>query len=376
MKTIQASWILSFIVLGLLSGVLGGWIRLGFVAIPLGAAAAHHGLLMVGCFLGALISLERAMVMKNKYGLAVPLSSALSMFFLLGGWPILGAFLLLAASLGLVVLMYFQTLKVPEIYTYIIALGAAAWMLGNFAYIYSDFVPMATGWWMAFLLFTILGERMELNKFLPTPVWAKYVFYAGLAVFGLGLLLPFHQWGNTVLGAALLILSIWLVRFDMARFAAKKSGQFRYIGIGLLTGYFWLALNGWILGWMEGHSFYYDLYLHTFFLGFTFSMIWAHAPIIFPAVFRIKADVFHPVLWWGWGIFQISLAARVASSWAGWTSWRYFFGMVNGFSILALFLSMGLIVYFRWKVNASIITVDLAGKAKIIRSEEKMVSSK
>ena len=92
---------------------------------------------------------------------------------------------------------------------------------------------------------------MELNKFSPTPVWARYVFYAGLAVFGLGLLLPFHQWGNTVLGFALLILSIWLVRFDMARFAAKKSGQFRYIGIGLLTGYFLVGpeMAGFWAGW-------------------------------------------------------------------------------------------------------------------------------
>ena len=160
MKTIQPSWILPFIVFSLLSGVLGGWIRLGFVAIPLGAAAAHHGLLMVGCFLGALISLERAMVMKNKYWLVSPWPALYPCFFFAWeGWPILGAFLLLAASLGLVVLMYFQTLKVPEIYTYIITLGAAAWMLGNFAYIYSDFVPMATGWWMAFLLFTILGKK-------------------------------------------------------------------------------------------------------------------------------------------------------------------------------------------------------------------------
>ena len=37
----------------------------------------------------------------------------------------------------------------------------------------------------------------------------------------------------------------------------------------------------------------------------------------------------------------------------------------------SFFLSIGVIVYFRWNVNASIITDGLVGKAKIFRSEEK-----
>ncbi|MBD3627564.1 hypothetical protein [Cyclobacterium sp.] len=347
MKSIQPALLFPFLIAGLLFGIIGGWVRLGHMAFPIGEAAAHHGLLMVGCFLGSLISLERAMVMKNKFWLTVPLLSALSMPLLLAGWSGLGAYMLLAASLGLVVIMYFQTIKVAEIYSYIIALGAAAWMLGNFAYVYSDFVPMATGWWMAFLLFTILGERMELSKFLPTPKWAGLLFYAGIAVFGLGLLLPFHQWGNTVLGIALLCLALWLFRFDMARYAAKKSGQFRYIGIGLLTGYFWLALNGWIMGWMEDHPFYYDLYLHTFFLGFTFSMIWAHAPIILPMVFKLQINIFHPVLWLGWIMFQVTLAGRIVSAWLGDATWRKLFGVANGWVILIMFLLMGTLFLYR-----------------------------
>lgn len=347
MKSIQPAWLFPLIIGSLITGILGGWLRLGYLAFPIGQAASHHGLLMVGCFLGSLISLERAMVMKNRFWLTVPLLSALSMPLILAGWPGLGAYMLLAASLGLIVIMYFQTIKVAEIYSYIIAFGAAAWMLGNFAYVYSDFVPMATGWWMAFLLFTILGERMELNKFLPTPKWAGMVFYTGIALFGLGLLLPFHQWGNTVLGIALLCLALWLFRFDMARYAAKKPGQFRYIGIGLLSGYFWLALNGWILGWMEDHPFYYDLYLHTFFLGFTFSMIWAHAPIILPMVFKLQVNIFHPVLWLGWIMFQVTLAGRIVSAWLEDATWRKLFGVANGWVILIMFLLMGTLFIYR-----------------------------
>ena len=60
---------------------------------------------------------------------------------------------------------------------------------------------------------------------------------------------------------------------NVAKVAAKKDNQFRYIGIGLRMGYVWLMLHGLILLFLEGQVLFYDLLLHTFFLGFTFSMI-------------------------------------------------------------------------------------------------------
>ncbi|MEX2514301.1 MAG: hypothetical protein WD398_15460 [Cyclobacteriaceae bacterium] len=347
MKKTSPAYLLPLIIAGMLMGIIGGWIRLGHLTFPLGQVADHHGLLMVGSSLGSLISLERSMVMKNRIWLAVPLASGISVPFLLGGLPMVGAYLLLGASVGLVSIMYFHTLKESQVYSYIITLGAVAWMLGNLAYIYSDFVPMATVWWMAFLLFTILGERMELNKFLPTPDWARKVFYIGIALFGLGLLVPFHQWGNVILGSALWLMALWLFRFDMARHSVKKSGQFRYIGTSLFTGYSWLAMNGWIIGWMEDHPFYYDLYLHTFFLGFTFSMIWAHAPIILPMVFKIQVKIFHPLLWYGWWFFQFSLLGRITAAWLGSPEWRKVFGVLNGWAILVMFVLMGTLFFLR-----------------------------
>ncbi|SHN25565.1 hypothetical protein SAMN04488057_11437 [Cyclobacterium lianum] len=366
-KLIHPAWLLPVILGCLIMGIVGGWIRLGYLAFPIPEAAAHHGLLMVGGFLGALISLERAMVMKHRAWLLVPLLAVLSLPLLLGGWPMAGSALLLAASTCLVVLMYIQTLRLSEIHTYIIALGAAAWMLGNFAWIYSGFVPMATGWWMAFLLFTILGERVELNRFLPTPEWAKGIFIAGMVLFGLGLLLPFHQWGNSTLGFASVLLAFWLLRFDMARKAAGKPGQFRYTGIGLLTGYLWLALHGLILAWMENHPYYYDLYLHTFFLGFTFSMIWAHAPIIIPAVFKVHANIFHPVLWLGWSLFQLSLAGRMIAAWQEDTYWRKLFGILNGWTILLMFMMMATVLLVR-------VTGGKSGKAAALPGTSKTVA--
>ena len=349
MKKIPSVYLLPLVVSGLLAGLLGGWLRLGFGAFSAPLPAAHHGVLMVGGFLGTLISLERSVVMKNPAWLLVPFLSGLSISLFLGGWHKAGAVLLLLSSLGLLVLLYKQSLRTPDVPTYLIAFGGACWMLGNFTYLYTGFVALATGWWMAFLFFTILGERLELSRYLLVPIRMYRLLYLLLAVYCIGLLLPFHLWGRVVLGGSALGAGIWLLRYDMARQGVKKPDQFRYIGLGLLVGYGWLVLHGLVLLLLNNHPFHYDLYLHTFFLGFVFSMIWAHAPIIFPAVFGIKVAVFHPLLWWVWGAFQLSLAARLASSWAGWPSWRFFFGALNGFSILAVFMCMALIVGFRWR---------------------------
>ncbi|SEJ47688.1 hypothetical protein SAMN05192553_104174 [Cyclobacterium xiamenense] len=350
MKKIPPAYLLPLVVGGLLAGLLGGWLRLGYGGFSAPLPAAHHGVLMVGGFLGTLISLERSVVMKNPAWLLLPLLSGLSIPLFLGGWQKMGAIFLLIASLGLLVLLYKQSLRTSDVPTYLIAFGGACWMLGNFTYLYTDFVVLSTGWWMAFLFFTILGERLELSRYLSVPIRMYRLLYLLLAAHCIGLLLPFHLWGRVVLGASALGVGIWLLRYDMARHGVKKPGQFRYIGFGLLVGYAWLVLHGLVLLFLDNHPFHYDLYLHTFFLGFVFSMIWSHAPIIFPAVFGIKVDVFHPLLWWVWGVFQLSLVARIASSWAGWPSWRFFFGALNGFSIIAVFLSMALVVGFRWRV--------------------------
>lgn len=374
MKKIAPAFILPLVIGGLITGLLGGWLRLGFEGFAAQMPAAHHGVLMIGGFFGTLISLERSVVMKKAVWLMVPVLSGLSIPLFLGGLHGMGAVFLVIASLGLVGMMYFQTLKTPHVHAYLIAFGAACWMLGNFVYLYTGFVALSAGWWMAFLFFTIVGERLELSRYLPIPAAIYRLFYLILAGYGLGLLLPFHQWGRMVLGISGIGAGLWLLRYDMARFGVKKAGQFRYIGIGLLVGFAWLVLHGLVLVFLANHPFHYDLYVHTFFLGFAFSMIWAHAPIIFPAVFKVRVDLFHPFLWWGWALFQLTLTGRITSAWAGWPDWRYLFGTLNGFSILAIFLSMGFIFFFRWKRKEPVNKSSLAQIPKKSFPDREMVT--
>jgi hypothetical protein len=348
MKKFKPVHILPLVLIGLIAGISGGWIRLGSVIIPLTEGAAQHGLLMVGGFLGTLISLERGMVMKHKVWFLVPIISGLSSLFLIAGQFQIGIILLIAASLGLSAIMHLQSVRHPHFHSYLIYLGAVCWFLGNFMVWYHVLIAAGTTWWIGFLLFTILGERLELSQFLPVPAWSRKLLGALAGLFFVGLVVPFHGWGNEILGVAGVLLAAWLLYFDMAKVAAKKGHQFRYIGIGLRVGYVWLLIHGLILLSLEGQVLYYDLLLHTFFLGFTFSMIWAHAPIIFPLIFGIRETPYHPILWWGWGIFQLTLAGRIASGGLGLMEWRKLFGVANGWAILGMFALMAGIVI--WKI--------------------------
>lgn len=344
MNSIKPVFLIPLVIFGMIAGITGGWIRLGYTEFQIPEAAANHGVCMLGGFLGTLISLERAMVMKQRIWLLFPLICGTSVPLMLAGWTFPGKLTIFIASMGLSAIMYLQTLKHPAMHQYIMSLGAVFWMVGNFALIQSGLVAVATPWWIGFILFTIIGERLELSKFLPTPKWAKNSLYGLLALFLIGIWIPFHHHGNWLMGASAIFISFWLLHFDMAKIASKKAYQFKYIGIGLRVGYVWLTMNGIVLLFFEKHVLYYDLYLHTFFLGFTCSMIWAHAPIILPMVLNIKESPYQPVIWPIWGFFQLTLLGRIICSIFGFHEMRKVFGVLNGWSIILIFGTMAIIV--------------------------------
>jgi len=338
--------LMPLILLGLVMGIVGGWIRLGYIALPVASAAMSHGLLMVGGFLGTLICLERCMVMKAKGWLLLPLLGLVATGCYLLGFETYGMYALTLQSIGLFIVLYLQTVKYKLTELVIMCVGAVCWIIGNVLVIKTGFVPVGTTWWIGFILMTIVGERLEFGKFLPNPRWSKACLYTLLTVFFVGLLIPFHEGGSWLMGMCALFIGLWLLRFDMARIAVRKVGYHRYIGLGLIIGYVWLVIFGLVLCLMDSHPYFYDLFLHTFFLGFAFSMIWAHAPIILPTVFKRSQTAFHPVLWPFWTLFQISLTGRMLFSLLKYTNGRSWFGIFNGWMVLAMFaLMVGILVY-------------------------------
>jgi hypothetical protein len=125
--------------------------------------------------------------------------------------------------------------------------------------------------------------------------------------------------GTFVLGAALLALTGWLAVHDVARRTIRtpghNAGLTRYMAGCMLAGCCWLGVAGaiWLLGGPALEGVRYDAVLHAVFLGFTISMVMAHAPVILPAVLR-RPLPYHPALIAPAALLHASLALRL---WAG-----------------------------------------------------------
>ena len=92
-----------FALISLLTGILGGLARAGW-NLDFDEVSVNHGGIMVGGFLGTVISLERAAVLKKIWYYLVPFSSGISLVFFLLGNTQLAFIALITASLGLIVM--------------------------------------------------------------------------------------------------------------------------------------------------------------------------------------------------------------------------------------------------------------------------------
>lgn len=150
-------------------------------------------------------------------------------------------------------------------------------------------VPRFVPWLVGFLVLTITGERLELSRVAGASRTARRLFVAASSTFAVGLLVSTNAEtiGVRVAGVGLVALACWLARYDVARRTVRTRGVTRYMAVALLLGYGWLALTGilWLsMGHLSGAGSAYDAMLHAIFLGFVISMVFAHAPVIIPAV--------------------------------------------------------------------------------------------
>lgn len=282
--------LLFFAAVGLITGLFAGLVRLGFLhdspTQPVSPMA--HGPLMVNGFLGTLIGLERAAALEKKWAFAAPVCMATSTVLLLAGPTVPGRWLLLLSSVGLTLVMSYLYYLQPKIYHLIMAFGAASLFIGNALYIAGYPIYTLVAWWAAFPMLTIFGERLELNRIMRPPRRAQQLF-AGLIMGWTGALIITHidrDLGWAIASALLIGVAVWLVKYDVARRTIKSVAWTRYSAICLLTGYGWLVLSG-LFGLWYGFPTagpLYDGLLHMIFVGFVFSMIFAHASVIIPSL--------------------------------------------------------------------------------------------
>jgi len=335
-------FILPLVLLSLLTGIFSGWFRIGW-NLPISLPSGEHGALMVGSFLGTLICIERSVSYHNKAALFVPLVNGLSLIFFLLAMPKISYIFLILGGAGLTGIYYIVYVKHKGIHILIMMAGAMCYLIGSAVLYNSSFYPAVVMWWIAFLFLTITGERLELSRFilLKNKIKKKSVLIFLISLFIVSIFLPFHSDLGSLLSAVSMIGSaIWLFKYDMAKHSLKKPGQSFYSGMLLITGYCWLMLTGvfFALGAYLGS--FYDASLHAFFLGFVFMMIFAHAPVILPAVLKLGSSPFGKTLYMWYVLLNLTLIFRVSTFIPEVAAYKHWAGMLNGIAILGFFANM------------------------------------
>jgi hypothetical protein len=231
----------------------------------------------------------------------------------------------------------------PILFTVLMAVAAIYWFVANGLWTQGWAFNRIAPWYVAFLGLTIVGERLDLNRFTRPSRWSRPLLYTALALFLGGVVISAWQQktGEQLLGAGLLAMAVWLGWFDLARRTVKQPGLPRFMALCLLSGYVWMALSGILFlthAPLESGQFSYDAALHTFFVGFVFSMIFGHAPVIFPAVLNFTAT-FRPVLYLHVALLHGALALRVGGDllevfWA-----RQWGAIFNGIAVAVFLLN-------------------------------------
>ncbi|EEG09765.1 conserved hypothetical protein [Pseudogulbenkiania ferrooxidans 2002] len=338
-------WLLLLVPVLLAAALLGGLARVGMMLPALPAEAPlFHGPLMVSGVFGALISLERAVALRRRWALLAPLCAFCSGgLLLLGGpwWLAAAGFAL--ASAGLLAASFVIWRIQPADFTRLLAVAALLWLVGNLAWLAGWPVWDVVGWWQGFLLLTIVAERLELSRLLRRPPHAAPLLNGLLILWLLGMLantLTPRLPGLPLVGLSLVGMAAWLARYDLARRTVRQQGLPRYIAASLLAGYVWLAVSGLLLlgGQVLQPGPGYDAVLHTLFVGFVFSMVFGHAPVILPALTGWRVP-YRPLLYLPLALLHGSLLLRLAGDLLGRFEWRQAGSLLNGITLL-LFLAL------------------------------------
>ncbi|HEU4512989.1 MAG TPA: hypothetical protein VFR87_07775 [Nocardioidaceae bacterium] len=276
-----------------------------------------HGMLLVLGFVGTLISLERSVALARAAGYLAPALLGAGALLLVSPAPlVLGKGMLVAGATALVG-VYVPLWRrqrddavLVQALGAVLAVGAAVLWLGGVA------VPALLPWLVGFIVLTIAGERLELARLAMGPgAGTRLVLLSSALVVGVVGSLLWPAVVTPALGIVLLVLVGWLVTHDVARRTVRATGLARFMAASMLAGYAWLAVAGavWGLAGQVTEGSGYDAVVHAVFLGFTMSMIMAHAPVILPAVLR-RPMPYHPAL----VVVAVALhASLVLRLWAG-----------------------------------------------------------
>lgn len=343
---------LALAILALLFALWAGLLRLGWALPAFPNLAMAHGPLMVSGFLGVLIPLERAVAIRQKWMFTVPIVAGLGWVGLLFQ-PFLGGVLLTLGSLGMLAILAVMVRRELHIHTVTMAFGALAWLIGNILWMTGFPIFQIVFWWISFLVLTIGGERLELNRVLhPSKGQIRLFSLFAASLLGGSILAIFTlTLGARLSGLSMLALALWFLKNDIAtRNIRHPNALTRYIAICLFSGFVWLGLGGGLYlyyGALVAGPLY-DAALHSIFVGFVIAMIFGHAPIIFPSILGVPIS-FSPLFYVYLVLLHLSLVLRVVGDLMMNISVRKWGGLLNEVAILLFLVLTVYSIVFRKK---------------------------
>lgn len=336
--------------LALVSGMAGGLVRIGWPLLPerFVSPVALHSALMVCGFFGFGISLERAAALKQPLAWAAPGLAALGTLAALALQPRLAGIAWLFAGLALVGVYAEVLRRSPALHTAIEASGALAWIGGTLCWLLDRPFAVVVAWWASFLVLTIAGERRELARFVPLSGRARNAFLAvlGLQVAALAVLaVPWreHPLAGGLWWASMALLAAWLLRFDMAcRTGVLRLGWALHTARSLRLGYVWMIGAGvWgVVHALQGMPLNAPGPLHMLLLGFVFSMVFGHAPIVLPALLRRRIGAPGPFAFVPVGLMSVGVVLRASGDLLGHGGLRAGAGALQAAAIATFALTM------------------------------------
>jgi len=269
-------------------GLASGLTRLG-VPVVTNSVTDLHGALMIAGFLGTLISLERAVAYGRAWGYLAPgLSAAGAVTLLIDTRAAAALFTIAGAVLFLTsALLAFRHVA---IFSIALAVAALCWTIGSALWLVGYALPDIVLWWLSFLILTIAAERLELSRILRIPLSRQILFVIAMCLILVGSAraeLTIAHAPFTIAG--FLALAAWLLLHDVARRTVRQPGPPRFSAVAIIAGHGWLGIAGVLLALLPAdHTLAYDAVVHTIAIGMVLSMIFAHAPIILPAVTGLR----------------------------------------------------------------------------------------
>ena len=320
----------------LIVGICTGLVRLGLDA-PLAALSEYHGPLLICGLFGTLTSLERAAMSHRRLDYAGPVLCAGGTVLILCGAAAAGAVLYMLAAAAVSAATLRSVLIRKTLFATALAASAMSWLAGNVVWFYSASVPSAAGWWLAFLVFVIGGERLEFGG--PGPKGYSFVllFWASVAFMAAGGWITIAEpAGALASGIGLILSGIWMMGNDMTLCRLRHRGKARFLIVNLAAGYAWLTAGGLIqlMSAPGTNAFTYDMTIHAVVIGFALSMVFGHALLVFPSILRIQL-AFSRKLYVPLILLHAALVLRITGGLMEWNEARMLSGPMTALALAA-----------------------------------------